>query len=230
MLPAADPAELNPRVNLLRAEHTLPEGRWDCYLVPRDTSRRTRVRARLVEQAALLHRPPVVDSHGVSAWIPYTTAEGFLALRTWLRPAHAEITGIVAGERSVTVTATLYGTVLAAGTRATVIAVSRIDPTNDMSVPVDRLGPSGFRFTVAYEDVMARRGAEHDVWDLRLVTGPGTEGVPVGRIGGDVVDRKKVDVLPAAHIDHRERGTTRVRPFLTVTNDLALGARDIMDP
>jgi hypothetical protein len=228
-VPAGDSPD-GARAHLHRTEHTLAEGRWDCYVAPRGNGPRTRLTARLVEQAPLVRRPPTADEHGVSAWIPYTTADGFLALRTWRRPAHAEADRIDIGERSVSVTATLYGTAaLPAGAEATVRAVSRTDPAHDFSVPAHATGDRGFRFTVPYDEAMTRRSVEHDLWDLRLVGVPGAEPIPVGRIGGDVVDRKKTDAVPAVVLDHPERGRSRVKPFFTVTNDLALSVRDSQD-
>ncbi|GAA2654768.1 glycosyltransferase family 4 protein [Streptomyces vastus] len=234
MLPDPDSPDTVARVTLHRAEHSLAEGRWDCYVAPRTGSRtRSRLTARLVEQAPLLRRPLTVrEPGGVSAWIPYTTADGFLALRTWLRPAHAEVEQIEAGKRSFSVTVSLHGaTGLAAGAGAgagvTVQAVSRTERAYDFSVPASPAGAGSLRFTVPYEEVMTRRTTEQDLWDLRLSTADGT--VPVGRIGGDIVERKKTDVVPAAVLDHPHRGRTRVRPFFSAPNDLALTARDIED-
>ncbi|GAB2950453.1 glycosyltransferase family 4 protein [Streptomyces pseudoechinosporeus] len=231
VLPDPDSPDTGARVTLHRGEHTLAEGRWDCYVAPRGTGSgtRTRLTARLVEQAALLRRPLTVrEPDGVSAWIPYTTADGYLALRTWLRPGHAEVERIQAGERSVSVTVSLHGaTGLAAGAGVTVQAVSRTERAYDFSVPAHSVGADSLRFTLPYEEVMARRTTEQDLWDLRLSTADGT--VPVGRISGDIVDRKKTDVVPAVVLDHPQRGRTRIRPFFSATNDLALSARDIED-
>ncbi|NGO47761.1 glycosyltransferase family 4 protein [Streptomyces ureilyticus] len=226
VLPDPDAPDTGARVTLHRAEHSLAGGRWDCYVAPRGTGSRTRLTARLVEQARLLRRSLTVrEPDGVSAWIPYTTADGFLALRTWLRPAHAEVERIEAGERSVSVTVVVHGLASGAGVRAQ--AVSRTERVYDFSVPARPAGTGSFRFTVPYEEVMARRTGEQDCWDLRLSTADGT--IPVGRISGDIVERKKTDVLPAAVLDHPQRGGTRIRPYFCATNDLALSARDIED-
>ncbi|MFE7841015.1 glycosyltransferase [Streptomyces sp. NPDC057474] len=223
VLPSADAPDTVVQATLHRAEHTLAEGRWDCYVAPRGTNKRVRLTARLVEQAALVGRAPSVDQRGVGAWIPYTTADGFLAVRTWLRPAHAEIDTVEVGEGSVTVTATVHGAAAAAplGEDAVVRVVSRTDTAYDFSVAAWAVGERGFRFTVPYGEIMARRSVEHDLWDLRL------EDVPVGRIGGDVVERRKTDLVPGQVFDHCERGRTRVKPYLTVNNELALSAKDV---
>ncbi|UUU33343.1 glycosyltransferase family 4 protein [Streptomyces sp. CA-210063] len=221
VLPSADAPNTVAQATLRRAEHTLAEGRWDCYVAPRGTNKRVRPAVRLVEQAALVGRAPSVDQRGVGAWIPYATADGFLALRTWLRPAHAEIDTVEVGEASVTVSATVYGAAGPVGEGATVRVVSRADTAYDFSVAAWAVGDRGVRFTVPYGEIMARRSVEHDLWDLRLGD------VPVGRIGGDVVERRKTDLVPARVFEHLERGRTRVRPYFTVNNELALSAKDV---
>ncbi|MFF9776203.1 glycosyltransferase family 4 protein [Streptomyces sp. NPDC013978] len=225
VLPSADAPGAVARATLHPAEHTLAEGRWDCYVAPRGTDKRVRLGARLVEQAALVGQAPRVDERGVGAWIPYPTVDGFLALRTWLRPAHAEIDAVEVGEGAVTVTGTVLGDAepLAAGVGegAVVRVASRADSAYDFTVAAWVVGERGFRFTVPYAELMARRSVEHDLWDLRLGD------VPVGRIGGDVVERRKTDLVPGQVFEHRERGVTRVRPYFTVNNELALSAKDV---
>ncbi|MFM9457671.1 glycosyltransferase [Streptomyces europaeiscabiei] len=221
VLPTADAPDTVVQAALRPAEHTLAEGRWDCYVAQRGTNKRVRLSARLVEQAALVGRVPSVDRRGVAAWIPYLTADGFLALRTWLRPAHAEIDTVEVGEGSMTVTAALYGDAAPVEEGTSVRVVSRTDTAYDFSVAARAVGERGFRFTVPYGEIMARRGVEHDLWDLRLDT------VPVGRIGGDVVERRKTDLVPGEVFEHVERGRTRVRPYFTVNNELALSAKDV---
>jgi glycosyltransferase involved in cell wall biosynthesis len=221
VLPSADAPDTVSRATLDPVEHTLAEGRWDCYVAPRGTNKRVRLTVRMVEQAALVGRAPSVDQRGVGAWIPYATADGFLAVRSWLRPAHAEIDTVEVGEGSVTVTATLHGAAAPVGEGAVVRVVSRTDTAYDFSVAARAVGERGFRFTVPYDEIMARRSVEHDLWDLHLGD------VPVGRIGGDVVERRKTDLVPGQVFEHGERGRTRVRPYFTVNNELALSAKDV---
>ncbi|MFH8369643.1 glycosyltransferase [Streptomyces sp. NPDC018031] len=233
-LPAADGPLTE--VTLDRTAHLLPEGRWDCYVAPGGTHRRTRLTAELVEQARLLTTGPAVGDRGVTALVPYTTADGFLALRTWLRPAHAEVAEVLVGEDSVTVTAALYGAA-ALGPGAEVVAMSRqgddqhlrvpVRPVSGAGTPAGGGGPARFEFVLRYESALARRTeVEQDLWDLRLIGSPGAAAVPIGRIAGDLADRKKTDVYPACVLDHPRRGATRVRPFFNAANNLTLSARD----
>ncbi|MFD6619995.1 glycosyltransferase family 4 protein [Streptomyces albidoflavus] len=223
------------RVTVDPAEHQLAEGRWDCYVVRRGTKdKRIRLAVTLAEQARRVGRPPLTAHGHVVSWLPYATTDGFLALRAWQRPAHAEITALVQDEDAATVTARLLtgdATDAALTEAARVVVVSRHDTAHDFTVPVTRRASEQdgtyFTFTLPYAEALALRVDEHDLWDLRLHPGGATDGpVPVGRIGGDIVDRKKADTVPAVHLTHPERGRTRTKPFFTVNNDLALSLRD----
>ncbi|MFF7211748.1 glycosyltransferase family 4 protein [Streptomyces sp. NPDC008238] len=208
-----------------RAAHQLPEGRWDCYVRVRGTKERHRITADLVEQARLIPLAPVVGTDGVSSWIPYTTSDGFLAVRSWLRPAHGEVESVAIGENQATVTVRLLGDAgLADTAAATVRAVSRENTDHSFEVPVHPLDDVRFEFVLPYGETMERRSAEHDVWDLQLKLAD--RSVPIGRITGDIVERKKTDAFPPVLLDHAERGSTRIKPFFTVNNDLALSVRD----
>ncbi|MCQ8190111.1 glycosyltransferase family 4 protein [Streptomyces rugosispiralis] len=213
----------------------LAEGRWDCYAAHRDTTTaadRVRLTAALTEQTALVGRPPMTSRNGVSACIPYTTSDGYLALRTWHRPAHAEVHHITVDATHTTITATLLGPNTDTDlTAATVVAVSRTAPEHDVTTSVTQITDRSFEFTLDYNDMLTHREVEHDLWDLRLrLNSPGDAAIPIGRIGGDVVDRKKTDKTPATHLPHPKRGMTRITPFFTVDNNLALSAKDIPEP
>ncbi|GGO54625.1 glycosyltransferase [Streptomyces lasiicapitis] len=230
-LPVPTPApgtELDIQVTLDGATHCMPEGRWDCYLAPRGTNQRTRLTARLVEQAPLHGLPPFTGPEGVRSWIPYTTADGFLAIRTWLRPAHAEVQHVHIGGQSACVTATLHGSLTPdmPGPQAVITATSRTDAAHDIAIPLDDTDGRTFQFALPYPQFLGHRSTEHDLWDLRLLPRPTARPVPLGRIGGDLADRKKTDVVPAVTLEHPARGTTRAKPFFTINNDLAVSLRD----
>ncbi|WP_221353713.1 glycosyltransferase family 4 protein [Streptomyces beigongshangae] len=218
-------------VTLDAAGHDLPEGRWDCYVVPRGAPDNNRIRltCRLAEQARSVGRLPAVVGNMVISRLPYTTSDGYLALRSWCRPAHAEVTTLVVGPDHAVVTAQ----VLAPGSAtlsdtAAVVAVSRHSEAHDLVLPVTRLDPGTghFTFSLPYDSALAERTTDHDLWDLRLrLTATGVA-IPIGRIGGDIVDRKTTDTVPASRLPHPTRGLTRTKPFFTVTNDLALSLRD----
>ncbi|GAA1896196.1 glycosyltransferase family 4 protein [Streptomyces sodiiphilus] len=215
---------------LPRTAGALPEGRWDCLLAPRGSDGSGRpVVAELVQTAALLSLPPAVDGDGVAGWIPYTTADGRLAVRSWLRPAHAEVEEVVTGEESVTVSAVLFrppggeaGAGEAVGGEARVTASG-----TGLRVPVRALPGGRFEFTLGYREALEHRAGGPQVWELALSTEPGARPVPLGRITGDIPDRRRTDRYPAAVLPHPEWGPTRLRPVFTVHNALALAATDV---
>lgn len=223
------------RVTVERGAHQLAEGRWDTYVErPADGARR-RVRAELVEQAPLVDRPPRVDGDSVSAWIPYTTSDGFLAVRTWLRPAHAEVHALGVGTYGTTVEGVLLGAEFANGDGGLPEAElrRRADedvPTAHFRLPVEHTGEGGFRCTLPHDDFAGQLAGGRELWDLWLLTGrPGDSPVRVGRLGGDIVDRKRTDVFPAAHRALNGDGTeqARVRPYFTTVNNLAVTVRPV---
>ncbi|MGA4839994.1 glycosyltransferase family 4 protein [Streptomyces sp. G45] len=153
-LPVPPPVPVAPRVvetvaTVRRAAHVLTEGRWDCYVTPSDhvtpsdkPADRHRLRAHLVETAALLTLPPVIAADGsVSSWIPYTTADGYLALRTWLRPAHAEVERVLVTEEGLTVTGLLLGAAELPPTGATATATRRTPAPPIPGGPTPPLAP-----------------------------------------------------------------------------------------
>ncbi|MFE1172259.1 glycosyltransferase [Streptomyces sp. NPDC058773] len=228
---ATAPDQTDPHI-ILPVGAGLTEGRWDCYVAHRDTNtaaRRTRLTATLTEQAALVGRHPLTGRDGVSACIPYTTSDGYLALRTWHRPAHAEVHRITVDGAYVSVTATLLSPNIEANlTAAAVVAASRTGPEHDFTTSVTQIVDGSFEFTLDYRDMLNHRRAENDLWDLRLrLNSPGHAPIPIGRIGGDIVDRKRTDKTPVTHLAHPKRGMTRLTPFFTVDNNLALSAKDI---
>ncbi|MCX3061710.1 glycosyltransferase family 4 protein [Streptomyces beihaiensis] len=232
-------------VTLTADRHELAEGRWDCYVIRRGapSDRRRRLTCRLAEQARRVGRPPLLVGDQVVSRLPYATEDGYLALRTWQRPAHAEVTGLrVVGpdtdsgsgsgsgsyEQAVITARLLAPSGTPLPRTATVVAVSRHGEAQDLTLPLTRTDPATghFTFAIPYREALAVRTDEHDLWDLRLRLDAARAPVPVGRIGGDVVDRKKTDAVPAAALTHPTRGATRAKPFFTVTNDLALSLRD----
>ncbi|MFF5716291.1 glycosyltransferase [Streptomyces buecherae] len=195
----------------------LTEGRWDLHVVRGDGARR-RLACHYAEGRGLVHARPL-DGTPFTWWVPYTTVDGYLALRTWYRDAHAEAHSVRADDVGVTVTCTLHGTTLAedgAGTAPTVIAKPRT-AGKAFTAPVTVLGPDRFRFTLRYEQVHATRSGKESVdpvWDVSLQPGgDGPASLRVGRVLGDILDRNKTDLYPTVG---------DVRPYFTKANNLAL--------
>lgn len=238
--PLAEAADGRLKVVLDRATRQLAEGRWDLYLAPRagvgrraaDAGQRLRLEGEVVEQGELLALPLRSDEDGVSAWIPYRTVEGNLSVRTWLRPAHAEVGRVRLNGESLTVAIQLYGTARGAR-KPEVRAVAREDAGPGVVCEVEVL-PAGhadgeLRFTVPLRRLLSEWDGQQALWDLQFTAEPGAEPVLVSRIHGDAADRKETDVIPAARIRDTQR-SARVRPYYTLRNELALSVRELDDP
>ncbi|WP_052848553.1 glycosyltransferase [Streptomyces avicenniae] len=211
-------------VTLDRASRVLPEGRWDCYVEPRDEGLRRRIAADTIDAAALVTLAPTENEHGVSCWLPYTTADGDLTLRTWLRRVHAEVERVTVADGAATVTAVLLGPGArrCAVREAEAVAIARSGDGGDLRMPLRALPDGRVAFTFSYADALARRTAavRRDVWDLKLRLGPSGRGlVPVGRIGGDTIDLARTDAFPPVAL-----GGTWLRPFFTAQHGLAVAA------
>ncbi|MFI9721586.1 glycosyltransferase [Streptomyces sp. NPDC052396] len=203
-------------VRLDRAAHVLAEGRWDSYTERSGDKTRRRLTAGLVEQKALLGLALPAAAE-LTAWVPYETSDGYLAVRTWRRAQHAEATGVRVGEHGLTVTVTAHGTALGDG--AELIARLR---GADGAVADVRAALEDGTGTLPYPPMSTRRGEEQDLWDLYIRPAAGAALVRVGRLGGDFADRKGIDTFPAA-----TRGEVRLRPYFTVTNDLTVSVKDV---
>ncbi|GAB2948180.1 glycosyltransferase family 4 protein [Streptomyces heilongjiangensis] len=205
----------------------LAEGRWDLYAERAGDGVRRRLRAGLVEQRNLL-TSEFTGAGPVAWWIPYTTKDGYLALRTFHRTAHAEVTALPVGEGSSAVEGVLHGAALGAG--AALVGVARGGQAADFEAPVECTGgrlPDGhpchgrlFHGRVPSPPEPAAPGKV--IWDLFLRPATDAEPIRLGRLFGDIVNRRDTDTYPEVTLPTPPGGSVRVRFFFTVTNDLAV--------
>ncbi|MFB7934007.1 transferase [Streptomyces sp. NPDC056039] len=200
---------------VLEPHQSLDEGRWDLYLLPEPGAEQQRLRPGLRDLRVL------VDGHlrdrpsPVAVRIPYVTKDGFLALRTWLRTAHAEARTIDVTDRAVTVQARLHGARLHED--ATVrLRLRGSDTVRSLSPRIDEDG-KGFSFTADRQDLAVDGGGAGRFWDAFVRPTAEARQVRIGRLLDDVADRKHVYVYPAI-----TAGGTVARPYYTVDNDLAI--------
>ncbi|MEU4890789.1 glycosyltransferase family 4 protein [Streptomyces sp. NPDC044780] len=216
LLPPAGPAPAAPwTATLDRATLDLAEGRWDLHVVrPADGARR-RVVCRFAEGRGLLGLEPLPGSP-FAWWIPYPTVDGYLALRAWRRPAHAEARVIRPDAEGIAVEGTLHGARFGPGAAPIAVATPSRGPARPFRTGVTAVDGGRFRFTIPYDRIQEARTDDRGTagWTLTLHKSAGT-GTPIriGRIVGDIVDRDKTDLFPVTH---------GVRPHLTRTGDLAI--------
>ncbi|WAZ26260.1 transferase [Streptomyces cinnabarinus] len=201
---------------VLEPQPALPEGRWDVYLLPEPGAPRLRLRPGMRDLRALVDGHTRDRPSPVAVRVPYTTKDGYLAVRTWLRAGHAEIEGIEVTDGTLTLKARLHG---AATLSEEAVVRLRARGANG---PVRTLRPQvegdGRRFSFT-ADIAELTVEGSRVWDLgvRPRSADGTSYIRIGRLLDDVADRKEIFVYPSATV-----GGLVVRPYYTVDNDLSV--------
>ena len=204
-------------------ERDLAEGRWDLHVERDVDGARRRLRAGPVEQRGLL-TAEFPDRSPVAWWIPYTTKDGYLALRAFHRAAHAEVTALPVGDDSIAVEGVLHGAALGEG--ATLVGVARGEGVADLEAPVRRTGERRATgrpgFHARLTSLPDPAGPDKVIWDLFLRPSPDAERIRLGRLFDDIVDRKDTDKYPAVTMPTPGGAAPQARFFFTVTNDLAV--------
>ncbi|MDQ0983673.1 transferase [Streptomyces sp. V2I9] len=203
---------------VLPASALLAEGRWDAYVEEPGAERARSVEPGLRDLRALVDRSPDTGAPGITARVPYPTADGRLALRCWVRAPHAEAGAVVAGPDGMTVEGVLYGITAEEG--AAVQARLPGDPARVHTVPITLAdGATGaFAFTLPYAPPAAGPVPETQLWQLWLVPAAGGERVRISRILDDVWSRHKSFVYPSVPAAPGVLAT----PCYTADNDLCL--------
>jgi hypothetical protein len=196
---------------VLEVSPVLEDGRWDLYLVAGPGAERQRLRHGLRDLRALVDGDTRDRPSPVAVRVPYATTDGFLAVRAWLRAAHAEAGRVEVTDRSVRVAARLHGASLGEGA-AVVVRLrggSRTERTVGLRAEADG---RGFAFDVGHGEVAGESG----MWDVFVRPAADGSLVRVGRLLDDVAGRKEVCVYPAVTV-----GAATVRPCYTGDNDLS---------
>ncbi|MEV8564708.1 glycosyltransferase family 4 protein [Streptomyces sp. NPDC051322] len=224
------------------ADERFAEGVWDFFAVVPQSGRRVRIAARSVDQRGAM-RVAAHGDGGVHNRVAYKVkGKGFLSLRAWNRPVHAEAGDITVDDTRVTVSGVLVGKAAFAGEPVLVLR-RRGKIREEMTFPGSRQGADGFRFTFSCATPVARQLTRNDYWDLYLRYAPEAAPVKIGRVLDDVIDKKAVYAYPAAVLPKkrpwgalrkaarklrgRPQQRVRVRPYYTVSNDLALTVADV---
>lgn len=195
----------------------LEEGRWDVYLLRAPDADRERLRPGLRDLRALVDGALHDRPSPVAVRVPYATKDGFLAVRAWLRTAHAEAGRIDIDDGAMTVSARLHAAELCDGAGVRL----RLRGTRDTlhGVPLRGEGRD-FTFTVALADLAAGSSGGNRFWDAFVQPAAGAPLIRIGRLLDDMADRKEVCVYPRTTV-----GGATVRPYYTVDNDLAVEVR-----
>ncbi|MFF7052904.1 hypothetical protein ACFY94_31595 [Streptomyces griseorubiginosus] len=204
-----DPSDEGRAQAVLGADPVLAEGRWDVYLL--QGSERTRLRPGPRDLRALVDGQLRERRGPLAVRVPYATKDGFLAVRTWLRPAHAEVGRVDVTDRTLTIAARLHGSPLTEGARVE-LRLRRDNGVTRTLDPLIRADGRAFSYTV--DDTL---DLDPGIWDMFLRPAPGAAPVRLARLLDDVADRKEVFVYPGVTV-----GGEVVRAYYTVDNDLSL--------
>ncbi|MEV0962310.1 glycosyltransferase family 4 protein [Streptomyces sp. NPDC049910] len=204
---------------VIPADAGLAEGVWTCRIDPPEAgaapaaqdavTARPRLAARAVDQrGAMRAAERVRPGEPVHTLVPYVR-HGGLALRSWVRPAHAESGGITVGARRITVSGRLLGQARPVGDPV-LLLLRRGADAGELEFPGARVGADGFRCTIPLAAPVAVQASGHDVWDLWLRHAPGAAPVRIGRVLDDVVEKGGVFPYPAVDL-LKKRPLARVR-------------------
>jgi hypothetical protein len=211
-----EPADGGRHRAVLEPLPTLAEGRWDAYLLPGPDAERQRLRPGLRDLRTLVAGHRHDRPSPVAVRIPYATKDGYLAVRAWLRTAHAEAGGIRVAGQSMTVRARLHGASLGEGAAVRLRLRGSAGTARTFQPQVEADGRD-FSFTVDYEELLRTAGTDSQVWDVVVQPGEGAPPIRIGRLLDDLADRKQVFVYPAVTL-----GGATLRPYYTVDNDLSV--------
>ncbi|MEU2157963.1 hypothetical protein ABZ532_23655 [Streptomyces sp. NPDC019396] len=188
----------------------LAEGHWDAYL---DDG--TAVEAGIRDLRALIDRVP--QTGRVTVRLPHPTADGRLAVRSWVREPHAEAGDIAVEQGAFAVECVLYGARIDEGASVEARLGDRAH-----RFPATGEGER-FSFTVPYSALVEGPAApvgKQQLWTLWLCPAAEAEdavAVRISRLLDDVWDRKDVFVYPA-----HEAAGYRAAPCYTAANDLCV--------
>ncbi|WP_326811975.1 transferase [Streptomyces scopuliridis] len=209
----AGPARLRA---VLPSTVELAEGHWDIFT---GTSGDQPVRPGIRDVRALIDRVP--GTGPVAARVPYPTADGRLALRTWLRAPHAEAGTVRCAPAGMSVEGVLYGAELGEHARAEA-RLHGGDRTHRVAVT----GRGGvFAFTLPYGPLAEEPGGpggEGRRWDLWLLPAPDTAGIRISRILDDIWDKRAIHVYPAHAVPAHGTDGRLAAPGYTHDNDFCV--------
>lgn len=225
---------LAPSVDGLRHVGTLgaavlSEGRWNVHLADGKGVRR-RLRPHRLDGRVLAGRPDdglAREPSGVRAHVPYRTTDGYLAVRSWVRSVHAEVSRITLDGEAIMVGFTWYGP----GSPDTAVLHRCGDRPDSLAVPVVSATDGTPTLVVPLATLAHLRLGRNEDWAIFLRHPAGLDDVRLGRFVDDVVDKERVYHYPEIHlpdevelalVEENPAATVRIRPFYTTNSELSL--------
>ncbi|MFJ2093570.1 glycosyltransferase [Streptomyces sp. NPDC087901] len=211
-----------------RALAVLGEGRADFYVVDgKGKERRLRYgRCTLGGARDVGHLGDLNHFHWV---LPYATEGGYLRLRVWSRPSHAELVTVDYSDTSLRLTGWLHGEWQLGG-ELSLLLRRRQEPARTMAAGRVRFEDGWFGAELNMEEAMRARLLMRENWDVLLTDSGGGEPVRVARIADDQVVRRDVQRFPELVREEPAdlfgpdvgRAVVGLRPYFTADNELSL--------
>ncbi|MFU8850628.1 glycosyltransferase family 4 protein [Micromonospora sp. SL1-18] len=206
----------------------LPEGRWNVFLTDAKGVRR-RARPQRLDNRVLAGGPDddLGEWPGVRAHVPYRTRDGFLAVRSWIRAAHAEVRRIDLDGEGVTIGFSWHGP----GCPDVAVLRRRGDRPESLAVPVCAAADGMLALVVPLAVLTDLRLGRYEDWDIYLQQPDGADEVRLGRVVDDVVDKKGTYAYPEINlteeigldlVEEDPAATLRVRPYYTIDSELSV--------
>jgi glycosyltransferase involved in cell wall biosynthesis len=213
------------------------EGRWALTLET-GPGRRARVPADHTDVRALIGRRHLLletpDADRPFSWlVPYRTAQGHLALRSWVRDGHAECTGVEVRTHDMTVHGVLFGP-HAPGADTELVLVRRGPIPDEVRAGSPEVDGRRFRIRVPIRACVRARLTRWEDWDWWLAPrGSAGERLRVGRLLDDFVDKKAVyeyDAVTVADEDdlvvRHPPAASLVRAYCTAHSEMSMNVID----
>lgn len=215
-----------PRAVVRTDPAPLADGAWDLFVERPEDGARRRITAGICDQRRAMSGPTRHPVAGViSHQVPHVTEDGTLAVRSWVRTAHAEAGDVVVADGTITVCGRLFGAWFSA--EPVLVMQRRGDGSALRELLGNRLDHDSFTFTLPCSLPAADRLTDHDVWDLWVRFDQSSPPARLGRFFDDVVDKHEVYAYPVTELAETVRGRARVRPFYTVDNELSVDVVDL---
>ncbi|MFJ8978150.1 glycosyltransferase [Streptomyces sp. NPDC102282] len=211
-----------------RALAVLGEGRADLYVVDgRGKERRLRYgRCTLGGARDVGHLSDLNHFHWT---LPYATEGGYLRLRVWSRPSHAELVAVDYSDTSLWLTGWLQGEWRLGG-ELLLLLRRRQEPARTLAAGRVRLEGGWFGVELNMDEAMRARLLMRENWDVLLTDSSGGEPVRLARIADDQVIRRDVQRFPELVREEPTdlfgpdvgRAVVGLRPYFTADNELSL--------
>ncbi|MFF7359406.1 glycosyltransferase [Streptomyces sp. NPDC008125] len=211
-----------------RALAVLGEGRADLYAVDgRGKESRLRYgRCTLGGARDVGHLGDLNHFHWV---LPYASEGGYLRLRVWSRPSHAELMTVDYDDDRLRLTGWLQGQWQPGG-EPLLLLRRRQEPARTLPAGRVRFDNGWFGAELNMSEAMRSRLLMRENWDVLLTDGTGGAPVRVARIADDQVVRRDVQRFPELVREEPTdlfgpdagRAVVGLRPYFTADNELSL--------